>query len=355
MGGYIKPIGGEHWFDIELFDNNLENFKDTNAVFLRGGQSAIRFILEDIDVQSNEYVLMPSYLCPSILNNFKKLEVKYEFYRINKDLSIDIKDIKNKIEKLNVKAVFFIDYFGFYHNRETLEYLKKLQNEKIIIIEDAVQMLWFNRRKFIGDYTFNSYRKFLPIDGSIVLCKNLKTFSFTQDDYYNNINLGRIKKTAFHNFHIGKEEDFLELYEKSEKEYYDTDQIIGMDSESKRMLSKINYNNIRATRKRNYNYLFNKLINNNKIRIIFDKKLIGENIILGLPIFIENRDEIRDKLRKINIYCPVHWGILGEKWSEKYVDSRYVSENIITLPIDQRYDTNDMDRLVININNLLRG
>jgi len=353
MGRYLKPIGGEHWFDIQLFNNKLDNLKNTEAVFLRGGQSAIRFILEDMDIKPDEYILIPSYLCPNILYNFIMLNIKYEFYKINKDLSIDINDIEAKMKKFKIKAIFFIDYFGFYHKKETINYLEQLKNQNTIIIEDAVQMLWFNRQMFIGDYVFNSYRKFLPIDGALVLCKNVKTFSPARDNYYENINLGRIKKTSFLNFHIGSEEEFLSFYEKAEEQYYRTEGILGMDNVSKTMLSKVDYNLITDIRKRNYFYLHDRLIENNKIQIIFSKNLIKDNVVLGLPILIDNRDEIRKKLREINIYCPVHWNILEENWSYKYVDSREISRKIITLPIDQRYDFHDMNKLIDCMSNLI--
>lgn len=352
MGGYIKPIGGEQWFDINLFDNKLDNFKDTEAVFLSGGQSAIQFILEDINIKDDEFILMPAYLCPSILYNLKKLSIKYEFYKINKDLSIDLDDIKEKIGKIKIKTLFFIDYFGFYHNEETITYIKYLKKQNIIIIEDAVQMLWFNRKKFIGDYVFNSYRKFLPIDGSIVLCSKVKSYNFKKDSYYKNVNLARVKKTIFQKFNIGTEEEFLRLYEKSEEEYYTREEIIGMDDESKKMLSKVDYKFIFNKRKENYYYLYDRLIENNKVELIYDKELIDDNSVLGLPILIENRDEIRKKLRKFNIYCPVHWNVIKEDWCNKYVDSRYLSKKIITIPIDQRYNFDDMKKVIYITKNI---
>ncbi|NFN92760.1 DegT/DnrJ/EryC1/StrS aminotransferase family protein [Clostridium botulinum] len=350
MARHLKTIGGEHWFDTDLFNEKLNNFANTQAVFLSGGQSAIRFILKEINLKNHEYILMPSYLCPSILYNFQSLNIKYKFYKINADLSIDLNDIKDKIYKNNIKSVFFINYFGFYHNEKTINYLKKLKGQDITIIEDAVQMLWFERKEFIGDYVFNSYRKFLPIDGAIVLCNKTRKYKFTEDTYSINVRFARLKKTFFNKFGIGSEYDFLKLYEKAEEEYYKRKEIIGMDSESRNLLSKVDYEFILKKRKKNYSYLYDKLKCNNKIKMIYDKKTICNNSVLGLPILIKNRNEVREKLRKLNIYCPVHWDITKECWSSGYVDSRYLSERILTLPIDQRYSFEDMNKLNKAIN-----
>ncbi|GKX65526.1 DegT/DnrJ/EryC1/StrS family aminotransferase [Inconstantimicrobium mannanitabidum] len=353
MERYIKPIGGEQWLDINLFDKKLDNFRDIEAVFLSGGQSAIQFILENINIENGEFILVPSYLCPSILYNFHRLKVDYIFYSVNKDLSIDLCDVKEKINKYKIKAVFFIDYFGFYYDQATLQYFKGLKEQNIVLIEDAVQMLWFSFKSFIGDYVFNSYRKFLPIDGSIVLCNKIKQYNFEKDSYYENVNLARAKKTLFQQFDIGNEEEFLSLYGNAEEEYYRREKIIGIDDESKKVLTRVDYEFIQNKRKENYSYLYDNLVRNNKIQIIYNKNLIKDNTVLGLPILIENRNEVRKKLRQANIYCPVHWNILNEEWSSKYVDSRYISERIITLPIDQRYDLYDMNRLLDEINRLV--
>ena len=346
MEGHLKPIGGEHWFTDSLFNVDIDNFKNTKAIFLSGGQSAIRFILKDIDIKNNEYILIPSYLCPTILYNFEELGVKYKIYQINSDLSIDLEDVYNKIHKNNIKAMFFINYFGFYHNKKTLLCLGKLKNQGIILIEDSVQMLWFKKEDFIGDYVFNSYRKFLPIDGAIILCKKIKNYDFIDDKYNSIIKIARYKKTLFNKFKIGNETEFLNLYEKAEQEYYKRKKIIGMDNESKKLLSMIDYNFILKKRLENYCYLYDRLKENNKIKILYSKYSITNNCILGMPILIENRDSIRKKLREFNIYCPVHWNLSNEKWINEYDNSKDLSERILTIPISERNTIDDMERIV---------
>ncbi|WP_027637202.1 DegT/DnrJ/EryC1/StrS family aminotransferase [Clostridium butyricum] len=346
MDRHLKVIGGEHWFTNKLFSENLDNFNNTNAIFLSGGQSAIRFILKDIDMKNNQYILIPSYLCPTILYNFEDLGVKYKFYKVNSDLSIDLDDVCSKINKNNIKAIFFINYFGFYHDKKTILFLERLKNQGIIIIEDSVQMLWFEKKNFIGNYVFNSYRKFLPIDGSIVLCEKIEKYDFVDDNYNYFIRIARQKKTLFNKFKFGNEDEFLDLYEKAEQEYYKRKHIIGMDNKSKKLLSMIDYNFIFKKRLENYCYLYDKLKENNKIKILYSKESIKNNCILGMPIIVENRDSIRKKMREFNIYCPVHWNILKEEWVNKYRESKYLAKRILTLPVDQRYNFEDMNRVI---------
>ena len=336
MEGYLKPIGGEHFFNTNLFDNNRSNFCDTEGVFLESGQTAIRFIIEEINIQSNEYVLLPDYLCPTMLQPFKEKNISYDMYEVNSDLSINLSSIEKKLNKIKVKAVFFINYFGFYHNDETINYLKSLKERNIIIIEDSVQMLWFKNQGFIGDYVFNSYRKFLPIDGSLVLCSSKISVEERQDNYYSLVNRARMTKTLYSSFNLGKEEDFLNLFEESEKHYQSRKGIYGMSQVSKTLLSKVDTQHIEKKRIENYSYLYKELEKISKVRLVLNETKLKGNIPIGLPIRIENRNNIRVQLRKHNIFCPVHWELPCKGFSRE----------MLTIPIDQRYDLCDMDRFI---------
>lgn len=344
MAGHIKPIGGEFWFDVKLFDNEFNNFKDLNAVFLSGGQSAIQFIIEDINFKDNEYILLPSYLCPTILYNFQRKNIKFMFYEINEDLSINLEDIENKTNKYKVKALFFIDYFGFYHSNRIIEFLKVIQQTGVILIEDAVQMLWFGRmKKFIGNYVFNSYRKFLPIDGAIVLCNKSINFNVIKDSYYSLIKEARVKKTEYVTFNIGNEKNFLNLFNMADKAYYERKNINGISDEYKKFLNKVNYKLIKQSRIDNYNYIYDRLKSFSDVKILFHKELIKDNVPLGFPILINNRDFVRNELRKYSIYCPVHWDIRKENWTNAFNESKKLSNCILTIPIDWRYNKEDIE------------
>ena len=343
---FRKPIGGEQWFDVNLFNNSLNNFENTIGTFLSGGQSSLNFIVKSLEIRPDEYILLPAYLCPTIVWNFDRNKVSYDFYKINFDLSIDKEDLQAKIEKHNVRAVFFIDYFGFYHDSKTLDYLSSLKNNRIALIEDAAQMLWLERKGFIGDYIFNSYRKFLPIDGSIVLSETTADYEGVQDEYYEYVNMARMKITAYAKYGLGTVEEFAGLFAKAEKAYGNGTQINGMMEISRYLLNKVDVDYIGKVRRNNFSYLFDRLSGLESIKPLIDKKGMAENIPLGFPILIRNRDRIKMDLRSKAIYCASHWPILEEKWVHGYKGSLYLAKNILTLPIDQRYGTEDLDRLV---------
>lgn len=354
MGGHIKPIGGEFWFDNSVLNNNVNNFNKVSSVLLNGGQSAIEFILQEISLKKTEYILMPSYLCPTILHKFTKKNINILFYEINEELNINIESIKKLIDEFNVKALFFINYFGFYHNDISIAFLKNLKKNGLILIEDAVQMLWFNRlNKFIGNFVFNSYRKFFSVDGSLVLCNKSLSFNAIKDEYYHLILEARINKTNYVLNNTGNETDFLNKFHKAEEWYYKRNTINGMDIENKKILNHVDYLWIREQRLKNYNYLYDKLKEMNNVTLLFNKNQIEDSVPLVLPVVLNNRNFIRKELRKFNIYCPVHWDITKENWAINFSKSLEISKTILSIPIDWRYDVKDMDYFLEKFNSIL--
>lgn len=346
MGRCIKPIGGEFWFQNNIINNSRCNLEGLKTIFLAGGQSAILYILNNLNIEKHECILLPSYICPSMLYHFKYLGINYRFYKINTNLSIDHQDLIRLSKCYNVKAIFFINYFGFYQTQNTIRLLEKFQKQGIQLIEDAVQMLWYRKQEFIGNYVFNSYRKFLPIDGSIVLCNRQEGYEHLEDDYDHLIYQARTKKTEFINNNKGCEEEYLDLFEKAEKAYYKRIEIKRITKESKNLLNKIDIELIGKIRLENYNYLYNHLIDKEKLKILYNNSNIKTNIPIGMPILTNNRDYIRTKLREYKIFCPVHWDLTKEVWVNDYPNSLYISKHILTIPIDHRYDKMDMDRFL---------
>lgn len=349
----LKPIGGEPWFDTNLFCHTLNQLEQASGTFLSGGQSSLNFIVKNLQMKADEIILLPSYLCPTIVQNLDRNHARYSFYTINSDLSINISDLQAKIDKNKVKAVFFIDYFGFYHQAETKEYLKSLKEKNIILIEDAAQMLWLEKKEFIGDFTFNSYRKFLPIDGSIVISEQAGYYEGKADAYYALMNEGRMKITSYVKYGLGNVEVFVRLFSKADEAYGKSTEINGMMEISKQLLNQLDIDYIGQVRRRNYIYLFDQLSEIVGITPLFDKNLLGDQIPIGFPILIKNRDKIRKELRAKAIFCPVHWPLLEEKWIHEYPDSITLAENLMTLPIDARYEKEDLDRLLRELLNLL--
>lgn len=349
------PIGGEFWFEDNLQDINIYNDINSEGFFLSGGKNAIEFILTDIEFKKEEILALPSYLCPTIVDTIKNLGIEYVFYAIDSDLEINVDSIKDLISKDNIKAVFFINYFGFYHKSSIRQFLNSLKKQNIILIEDAVQNFWIERQEdFIGDYIFNSYRKFLPIDGSLVLCDETKKFTEVKDNYFKLMEKAREEKQNLILNGNGDEYEILKLFDKAHKEYYQRKSIFGINLKYKEFLKHIPLEILINKRKENYKYLSKCLKDIKGIKFLnYLTEDLDDNIPLALPILLKNRDYVKTELMKSNIYSPVHWDLSNETWIKSYKESLYTSNNILSLPIDWRYGIKDMNHLIRSLKLIL--
>lgn len=65
----------------------------------------------------------------------------------------------------------------------------------------------------------------------------------------------------------------------------------------------------------------------------------------SLPIRVKNRDALRCRLMEHRIYCAVHWPFDGVQ-ADKRPLARKLAAQMLSLSIDQRYDTAHIDYLM---------
>jgi len=68
------------------------------------------------------------------------------------------------------------------------------------------------------------------------------------------------------------------------------------------------------------------------------------------PLMIENAEKVRKQLQKKKIYIPILWPSVFSM-CKKEEKEYYMADNILPLPVDQRYDINDMQYIIEEILN----
>ena len=140
-----KEIGSEFDISIEflldafynkkLSQNKISFKKVTDIAYLSNGRTAIKFILSYIMKKERiNKCWLPSYLCETIIQPFRELNIDYEFYNLKENLQLDIDYLSKRIEKNDL--LFASNYFNLLHNNKVIEFLRKMRNNNVIIIED---------------------------------------------------------------------------------------------------------------------------------------------------------------------------------------------------------------------------
>lgn len=350
----FREIGSEFSYSIETIINNMYNsnkklneylnIDEKNILYLNTGRSAIKYLIDNLLEKKYTKILLPSYLCESIVKSVTLSNINVDFYKVYETLDIDIKDIRSKLD--DNTCLFIINYFGFEHKKDTIEQLKEIKQTNTII-EDCTHSILSNITS-LGHYQIASMRKWIGIpDGALIISKE-QDISSNIELVYDKFVIHRLLGQLFKNEYIeGKnieKDKFLKLINDAEKYYENEFKISRISDISKMILNNQNYNKIIDIRRKNYIYLLENTFDLNIIKPIY--KDISDNICpIGFIIKSKERDRLRDHLASNGIYCPVHWDI-PKVVSKDYNESLELSKNILTIPCDQRYTLDDMRYII---------
>lgn len=333
-------------------------FKD-NSILLNYGRTAIKFLMESLqDMKSVKGILLPNYLCDSIIQPLVEVNIPYEFYQIEKDFSININDLENKLKP--DWAVFVLDYFNIRQESEVGNYIRKIRDTNVII-EDITHSL-FDQKEPIGHYQIASIRKWLGISSGALIrdyySGKIHNHVFSETSKVNTeivqkrfyaANLKSIYLKCQSNKYLKSE--YLNLFNEAEMILDESNiEVLKIDSISKEIISRYDFDSLIEIRKENYRTLFNGLSGIKEVEVING---IPDNnkVPLGFPIKVNDRDILRATLIKEKIFPPVHWPLPEELLDESTKAAHNIARSILTLPCDQRYTENDMNRMINVIKN----
>lgn len=349
----MLEIGSEFSLPTEyLHEKNTNQFAEYSdywaKVFLSSGRGALRLIAKGLKVCKGDEVLLPSYLCEEVVKPFKDEFLKVKFYKVDERLRADIDDLQSKVGR-KTRALLFIHYFGF--PQTAAHEIKALCDGRIFLIEDLVQsFLTRHQGKVlgsIGDATVSSYRKWIPIPDGALLGINNTSFHappvkkiLQEKNLYvkNRLQALELKGNCLKQPTFSKE-PFRRLFLSADK-LLDTTPV-EMSYHSRRMLSKFDFDSIISRRRENFRYLLDCLADFRSVNPFY-RKLPAGVCPLGFPILAKDRDGLKKMLIKNRIYPPIHWKLPSDVDKEEFSASWQVSKHILTIPIDQRYKTEDM-------------
>lgn len=333
-------IGGEPFYPLSLLTRNpksnikkffLERFPNHIHTYTYGGYYSIKRIIEDIQFDEQDSILLPSYLCPTILIPFKEYGIKYQFYKVDKKLTIDIDDLYQRINT-HTKAIFIINYFGFSQSQEIRTAINNLKVKGIVIIQDLVQCFYATESVFIGNYGFNSFRKFFPAEGSVIFSDHkLKKVSLcSNEDYFEEKLLGRIERYRYYSGQNPEEESFLKAFSNAH-DCYRSHNHVDFCLYDEFVLNRIDLISESALRKSNFKILLEIF----RTQALY-KDFFEDTTPLAFPIILPNRDSLRKQLQNIHVYCPIHWILSNEIDQQTFCESWQLSQNILSIPLNFR-------------------
>lgn len=268
-------VGGEFYAD-ERWRLGEPAIDTSGSLFLNGGKACLTVIGEYLMAQGINDVLLPSYLCPSILNALAPLGLTFTFYQVQPDLSIDLEDLARQAR--GQRAVYFINYFGFNQPPEAQAVLRGLREKGVLVIEDNAQAAFHPRP--IGDFAFNSLRKFCAHDGGYLTSRLevsaiLSKYAGLPNRRLPVIREYREKLADYVYQDLDIYDELKTLYARAE-ELYDSDRVVIGDPREQDEIEHMDWAGIRSARRENYTYLLEAIAGSEALRPIFpaDRKSV---------------------------------------------------------------------------------
>ena len=311
----MKPIGG--YFSLELQTGEHEH---KNAIMLNTARNCLEYIL-----LAKQYtkLYIPYYTCEVFIEPLKRNNIDYQFYHVDESLE------PVKTYKLSANEAFlYTNYFGA--KNDAVKQLSKVYGKQLIV--DSAQA--FFAQPVNGIDTFYSARKFFGVaDGGFLYTDGILNKSLERDMSFDRMShlLKRIDisaEAAYDDFH--KNDDSLKDVS-----------IRKMSRLTDRILRGIDYKTIKFQRIRNFCFLNSILGKMNTLPIDFS---CNDNVPMVYPFW--GRDKcLRKKLIANKVYVATFWPNVFDWCNEN--DMEYIlAKNIIPLPIDQRYNEEDMQQII---------
>lgn len=309
-----NPIGG--YFGLEL---PYTGEWHSGAVALNSGRCCLEYILRCRKCAS---ILVPYFICGSVLETVRKLGVPYRFYHIRKDYRID-----GDVELVDGEMLLYVNYWGM-QSGYCMELSRKYGKRLILDYTQA-----FFACPIDGIDTFYSCRKFFGVpDGGYLYTDAVADFEIRQDVSWTRMDslTKRIDLSPEDGY-----DDFRRcngLFRSMPVGY--------MSRLTRRMMQGIDYRKVADRRRANYRFLL-EAFGGNRLR--------GEDVPMVFPLEVSDGQKLREHLIRNRIFVARYWSEVQLREGISPVEYSMV-DNLLYLPVDQRYDIGQMDVIIKTIN-----
>lgn len=320
----MKPDDG-HGFDLPV-----------PGFFVFSGRTAIETVLKGIPEAKK--ALLPSYCCDSMIKPFCDAGISVCFYPVNyhNGLMIEV----DLLEEIDI--FFWCNYFGFNVP------MPNLSNFHGVIIEDITHSLLSTTPYHTqSNFIIASLRKWEPIIcggycaaiGDTILTAPMNN---PPDEFVRIKALAmELKKQYLDDYDEEKKTKYLSFFQQSNHWLAENYSGLAIDPWSRSFFTTVDLAKQKETRRKNAKALYHGL---QEARFLFNEE--DMECPLFVPILLPNREEVRNQLIAKQIYCPVHW-------PQPYDCDSNIYKQELSLICDQRYNEEDMKRIVSVLKPLL--
>lgn len=348
--GSIFPLSNGNLCEAEAEEMHLPNDK----VYY----SLCREALFDIAVSlssSNRIVLIPAYTCQTVITPFEEAGWDCVFFPIKRNLRIDIPAFLEAVTRYNPSVIVIHPYFGMELNAEEESALKVASQDATVVL-DLTQCLFSGKRYPFVAFTVGSYRKWFPIPDGGFLESNHGLFPISQPKAENTEFTERevaamyLRGQYFGNADQRTKTISIRLSKAADHLAESNITPHRISSVAYNLLQKERFDNVLHDRIRNFTFLFQHIQDCNKVKKVCQNLADVTTAPLYFAIYVNGRSQLQRLLAENAIYSPVIWTVRDERVLINE-EVKYIFSHVLAIPCDQRYNEDDMQRVVEITNN----
>lgn len=310
----LMEIGG-------YFGLDLPNYADLypDAIKFQSARAAIRAVLECNEITR---VMMPAYICESIIKSAIDAGVEVETYDLDELLYPE-----NLPRILPDKCVFlYVNYFGLCQQNIN-RLLEVLPRDRLII--DNSQALFAPHSDVLA--TIYSPRKFVGLpDGGLLMASPLLNITPPVNE-----DLGSIERMRYLFVRMAySAQDGYEYFQQARNSLQDT-LPLAMSRLTRRLMKSIRWDQVSQRRRENYSVIAEMMVGINDMHWTLGE----EQVPLCYPLTLRGCDmtEIKSELAAQNIFIATYWPDALPRIKHGSLEAALLKETLF-LPIDQRLD-----------------
>lgn len=325
MSSLKREIGG--YFELDDYPGSLLH---QGEIALNCGRSCVEYLIK---LRGIRRMWLPDFLCSSVSEICQKCGIDIQFYEIDRNLLP-----KYSFRMGAADWLYLVDYFGQLTS-EDIEFARGFANGNLILDESQA----YYREPLDIDTLYTCRKWFGVADGAFLHTSDgqhlteadiPKGFSAMHMGYV----LGRYETTAA---------EFFEL-SKSNNARFIAEGLTFMSALTANLLKGIDYDAFAYRRNANYRYIDRELGGVNRFVPRCDQVPFMYPLLLSF-----DASTARKRLASEGVYIPMLWPNVLKDGHSGPQAIEYAS-CMLLLPIDQRYNRGDMDRLISLVGKVLK-
>ncbi|HCE48233.1 MAG TPA: hypothetical protein DEQ84_06240 [Prevotellaceae bacterium] len=315
----VKPIGGYFGWEFPMSKVHIPH---ESGVFVNSGHNALALLLQCLKPLKKVYV--PFYTCGIVHKTVAESKVEYHYYHINLDLEL--------AEDIHLEPGEYLVYTNYFGIKDAyVRCLYKKYGEHLII--DNAQA--FLAEDIPNAHSLYSPRKYIGVpDGGVVVSPAVQN---VQDlvDFDAADKCAHLLLRASHRVEEGYRE-----FAKNDKQL-GIEPLAKMSALSYSIMRSLNYEDIVNRRIQNFELLHKALAPTNRF-------IVPDLASFACPMvypYLTDNCNLRSELIEHKIYVAKYWSNVCESTIPQDVEYM-LANNLIPLPIDQRYTGDDMNRII---------